>query len=239
VTIFVSTGKPKVTVPDVRGETLTDASAKLNEQHLIADPHPVFSATAPAQTVVGQAPAGGEQVFTNTKVRLNYSQGPHLVSIPNVVGSPFANAQSALKGAGFVVVRTDAPADLPKGEVVTTDPQVGTSVPKGSTVTVTVSKGPGKSEVPDVTGKQQDEARQLLQAVPFAVTIAYTPVTDPGQAGIVLAEDPPAGTKAKQGTVVTISVGQLVAPTTTATTPTTTTTTTTATTTTPTTTTTP
>jgi beta-lactam-binding protein with PASTA domain len=65
------------------------------------------------------------------------------------------------------------------------------------------------------------------------------PVTDPGQDGIVLAQDPPANSKAKQGTAVTISVGQLVAPTTTTPTTASTTTTTTTTPTTTTTTTTP
>ena len=217
MTIFVSTGKPKVTVPDVRGLTLSDAITKLNAQNLNADPHDVYSATAPAQTVVGQAPAGGEQVFTNTKVRLNVSQGPHLISIPNVVGTPFANAQSSLKGAGFVVVRKDAPADQPKGEVVATDPQTGTSAAKGSTVTVTVSKGPATSQVPDVTGRQQNDAAKMLQAAGFAVTIVMEPVTDPSQDGIVLSENPAGNTKAKQGTAVTITVGQLSTPTTTTT----------------------
>jgi serine/threonine-protein kinase len=78
--------------------------------------------------------------------------------------------------------------------------------------------------VPDVTGRQQDEARQLLQSSGFAVTIEYTPVTDPGQDGVVLAEQPHAATKARAGSAVTITVGQLVTPTptTTATIPTTT-----------------
>ena len=233
VTIFVSTGKPQVRVPDVRNKTLSDAITALNDVHLDADPHDVHSPTAPVGIVVGQSPAGGELVFTNTKVRLNVSQGPTLVSIPNVVGSPYANAQSQLEGAGFNVVRKDSPSSQPKGEVVTTDPQVGSSVAKGSTVTVTVSSGPGTAAVPDVTGSQQNDAAKILQANGFAVTIVMEPVTDPSQDGIVLAQDPPANTKAKQGTAVTISVGQLVAPTTTSTTTTTTTTTTATTTTTP------
>jgi eukaryotic-like serine/threonine-protein kinase len=239
VTIVVSTGKPKVTVPDVRNKTLSDAISALNDVHLDGDVHDVHSPTAPVGVVVGQSPAGGVQVFTNTKVRLNVSQGPTLVSIPNVVGSPYANAQSQLEGAGFNVVRKDAPSNQPKGEVVTTDPQVGSSVAKGSTVTVTVSSGPGTAAVPDVTGSQKNDAAKILQSNGFAVTIVMEPVTDPGQDGIVLAQDPPANSKAKQGTAVTISVGQLVAPTTTTPTTASTTTTTTTTPTTTTTTTTP
>ena len=70
---------------------------------------------------------------------------------------------------------------------------------------------------------------QRVLAVTFLVTIVFEDVTDPGQDGLVLAEDPHAGTKARHGTSVMITVGRLVAqpppPTTTAATTTTSTTT--------------
>jgi serine/threonine-protein kinase len=241
VTIFVSTGKERVTVPDVRHLTLNDAIARLIDVHLNPDPHDVYS-SAPISTVVGQAPAGGERVLAHSKVRLNVSQGPKQVTVPNVVGTPFPNAQSALEGAGFGVVRKDEASDQPKGEVTATDPQGGASARQGTKVTVTVSKGPATAQVPDVTGRLQAEAVTLLQQAGFLVTIVKQDVTDPSQDGLVLAEDPHAGKKAQQGASVTITVGQLVQqppPTTTAVTTTTPPTTTTTTTTTPATTTTP
>jgi len=229
VTIYVSTGKQKVTVPDVRHLTLSDAIARLNDVHLQSNPHNVYS-SAPVSTVVRQAPAPNTTAVAGQTVQLYVSRGPRLVAIPSVVGQPFLNAQSALEGAGFVVVRQNAPSDLPKGEVVSTNPQ-GTAAP-GSKITVTVSQGPTASQVPDVTEQQQADAVSLLQAAGFAVTIMPTPVTDPSQAGIVLRESPPQGSKAKPGSSVTIYVGQLVQQTTTASTTTTPATTTTSTTTT-------
>jgi serine/threonine-protein kinase len=223
VTIFVSTGKQRVTVPDVRRLTLNDAIARLNDVHLNPDVKDIYS-SAPVSTVVGQAPAGGEKVLAHSKVRLNVSQGPKQITIPNVVGTPFPNAQSALEGAGFGVVRKDESSDQPKGEVTATDPQGGTTARQGTKVTVTVSKGPATAEVPDVTGRLRSDATQLLQAGGFLVTILFEDVTDPSQDGLVLAEDPHAGTKARHGASVTITVGRLVAPPppTTTTTPTTT-----------------
>ena len=209
VTIFVSTGKERVTVPDVRHLPLNDAIARLNDVHLNPDVHDVYS-SAPVSTVVGQAPAGGEKVLAHSKVRLNVSQGPKQVTVPNVVGTPFPNAQSALEGAGFGVVRKDEASDQPKGEVTATDPQGGTSARQGTKVTVTVSKGPATAQVPDVTGRLQSEAVTLLQQAGFLVTIVKQDVTDPSQDGLVLAEDPHAGKKAQQGASVTITVGQLV-----------------------------
>jgi eukaryotic-like serine/threonine-protein kinase len=211
VTIFVSTGKQRVTVPDVRRLTLNDAIARLNDVHLNPDVKDIYS-SAPVSTVVGQAPAGGEKVLAHSKVRLNVSQGPKQITIPNVVGTPFPNAQSALEGAGFGVVRKDESSDQPKGEVTATDPQGGTTARQGTKVTVTVSKGPATAEVPDVTGRLRSDATQLLQAGGFLVTILFEDVTDPSQDGLVLAEDPHAGTKARHGASVTITVGRLVAP---------------------------
>ncbi|HZQ66487.1 MAG TPA: Stk1 family PASTA domain-containing Ser/Thr kinase [Gaiellaceae bacterium] len=209
VTIFVSTGKQKVSVPDVRHLPLNDAIARLNDVHLNPDVHEVYS-SAPVSTVVGQAPGAGESVLVDSKVRLNVSQGPKQISIPNVVGTPFPNAQSALEGAGFTVVRVNAASDQPKGEVVSTDPLGGTNARQGSKVTVTVSTGPATSQVPNVTGRQQTEAVTLMQQAGFVVTIVKQDVTDPSQDGLVLAQDPRPGRKAQHGDSVTITVGNLV-----------------------------
>ena len=111
----------RVTVPDVRHLTLNEAIARLNDVHLSPDVHDVYSSAA-VSTIVGQAPKAGLKVLANSKVRLNVSQGPKQISIPSVVGTPFPNAQSALEGAGFTVVRSDESSDQPKGEVIATDP---------------------------------------------------------------------------------------------------------------------
>jgi len=154
-------------------------------------------------------------------VHINVSRGPKSIPVPDVTGQPFANAKSALEGQGFVVQRTDTPSDQPKGQVVAENPQAGTEVPKGSTVTLSVSSGPATSPVPDVTGMNQSDAESTLTGAGFTPTVVYQQVSDPGSDGIVLDETPKPNSKAKQGTVVTITVGQLVTPTTTPTTPTT------------------
>jgi serine/threonine-protein kinase len=220
VSIFVSTGKQKVPVPDLRKLNLNDAISRLNDVHLTPSVHDVFN-SAPLSTVVRQSPAPNTQVLVDTPVQVYVSQGPQQISVPNVVGQPFQNAQSALEGAGFTVVRKNAPSSSPKGEVSSTDPVPGATAAKNSKVVVTVSQGPGTSQVPDVTGQQQADAQKILQDAGFAVAIMYTPVTDPSQAGVVLSENPVQGTPEKAGTSVTITVGQLAQQTTTSSTTTT------------------
>jgi serine/threonine-protein kinase len=126
-----------------------------------------------------------------------------------VTGQPFANAKSALEGAGFVVTRADVASDQPQGVVVQEDPPQGTPEPTGTTVTVSVSKGPAAEQIPDVTGETLSTAEQTLTSSQLTPAIVYVPVTDPSQDGIVQTEDPAGGAPAKVGETVTLEVGQL------------------------------
>jgi serine/threonine-protein kinase len=221
VTIFVSTGKPKVKVPDVRSHPFADAVSLLAAAGLKPKIRWLYS-DAPENTVTAQSPAPGDSVIKGSVVHINVSRGAKPVQVPDVTGQPFANAAGALKGAGFVVARADIDSDQPKGTVVAMEPTAGTAVPKGSKITLSVSKGPATSQVPDVFGQNQLDAVQLLRGAGFKIAVVPQDVTDPSQDGVVLDESPPAGTPLKPGAIVTITVGHLVGsgttPTTTATT---------------------
>jgi len=220
VTLTISTGVPKTIVPEVRGQKLADALQLLYAAGLTPKVGYVYS-LQPADVVVGQAPAPKTTVPKSTLVHINVSRGPKPVSVPDVTGQPFANANSALRGQGFTVVRTDINSTQPKGTVVSTDPPPGASVPNGSKITVTVSKGPGQTQIPDVTSQNQSDATKILKDAGFAVGVVYQPVTDPGSDGIVISQNPVGGQQGTRGETVVITVGQLTQSTTTITTATT------------------
>ena len=145
-----------------------------------------------------------------TTIHINVSKGLKPVAIPDETGQPFAAARSALKGLGFTVVKATAQSPtVPKGQVVSEDPQPGTQAPAGSTVTVTVSTGPGTTPVPDVSGQTTADATTILQQAGFVVSVQPTPVTDPSLDGSVISQDPIGGNPAAPGSLVTITVGQL------------------------------
>ncbi len=243
VTLTVSTGVPKTTVPALVNLPLGQAETTLENEGLHWSVHNVSSSTVEVGSVTASSPPKGQLVPVGTTVRLNVSTGPKTVGVPSVVGEQYASAQSALQGAGFKVTRSDVANAAPVDQVVAQSPGAGSSASPGSTITLSVSTGPQESAVPSVTGDDQSQATQLLQTAGFTVPVVQQDVTDPTQDGIVLNQSPASGTKLKQGAAVTITVGHLVtappANTTTASTSTTATTTpvtpTTATTTTPTT----
>jgi eukaryotic-like serine/threonine-protein kinase len=208
ITLTVSTGKPKVTVPDVRNRSVTDAVTALAQIGL--NPH-VVRIYSPAQpdTVTGQFPSPGDKIVKGTSVRINVSRGAKPVPVPDVRDQPYANAKSALEGRGFVVSRVDIQSDKAEGVVAAEDPPPGTPVDKGSTITLSVSKGPATTQVPDVRNQDQATAESLLTGAGLTPAVTFVPVTDPSQDGIVISQNPAANSDAKSGEVVIINVGQL------------------------------
>jgi serine/threonine-protein kinase len=218
VTVFISNGKPKTTVPDVVGKNIADAIAALTQAHLKYQVYEINS-DRPPNTVTAIEPGGGAVVLWNTPIRVNVSKGPKPVAVPSVVGQPFANAVGALQGAGFAVKRQDVASDQPKDTVVASDPAGGAAVAPGSIVTLSVSKGPKSTAVPDVTSYSQTDAQATLESAGFQVVVTLNPTTDPALDGVVISQNPGGGTQAKPNSKVEIIVGQLSAaapPTTTA-----------------------
>ena len=160
-------------------------------------------------------------------MHINVSRGAKPVPVPDVTGQPYANAKSALEGQGFSRrARRHPVRPGRKGVVVAEDPPPGTSVSKGAKITLSVSKGPATTQVPDVTGQNQADAEAILTGAGLTADGDLRPGhrPEPGRDRQSRRTRPPAR-DAKTGEVVTIHVGQLRGrPAATATTTTTTTT---------------
>jgi serine/threonine-protein kinase len=208
VTIVVSTGVPKTTVPDVVGLDYADAVDKLNEFNLNARKREVFS-KKPEGQVVSQNPRADEVVPEDSTVVLKVSKGQATANVPDVIGQSESSATDTLQAAGFKVQSVQSPCDSqPAGFVCAQSPDGGTEATKGSTVTITVSSGPSSTTVPNVVGEQKETAQDDLQNAGFKVKVMNVPVSDPTQDNVVQDQDPNGGESAPKGSKVTIYVGQ-------------------------------
>jgi serine/threonine-protein kinase len=212
VTIYSSAGPPQTQVPSVIGEPFDQAVSDLHAANLKAKITRVDN-SAPQDQVLAQTPKAGAKVDQGSNVTLKVSNGPQPVIVPNVVGSNFASANSQLLGAGFAVRRKDVESDQPKDTIVGQSPNAGTYQAPGATITLSVSKGPTTSTVPDVTSLSQSDAIAQLRASGFKVQVVTQPVNDPNQDGIVQTQDPTG--EAPPGSTVTIAVGKFTGTTTT------------------------
>ena len=132
------------------------------------------------------------------------------VTLPNVTGQPFGQAESTLNASQLQVVRQDV-NDTSRGEVVLVQvPDPGTSVPSNSVVTLIVGQDPPQSEatvdVPNVIGRQWSDAEQLLTSLQLQVARQEVSVMIQGEA--VLGQVPDPGTSVPRDSVVTLIVGQ-------------------------------
>jgi serine/threonine-protein kinase len=208
VTIIVSTGVPKTTVPNVVGMDYADAVDALEEVNLDAKRREVFSKKRVGR-VVGQEPPAGEVVPEGTQVVLRVSKGLETVAVPDVLDQSEESARSELEAAGFTVSVVEAASDTtPEGLVSAQNPDPGTQAAKGSAVTITVSTGPSTAEVPNVVGQQREAAVDDLEEAGFDVNVETVPVTDPTQDNVVQDQDPDGGSQAESGSTVTIFVGE-------------------------------
>ncbi len=207
VTIWVSTGPPKVEVPDVRGRQEKEAVATLQEAGL--EPKVFHVPGGTAGEVTATDPAPGQMVVKGSTVRVNVATGPKPVPVPQVVGESFPTAATDLQQLGFNVNPHFVEDSAPANQVIRQDPAPGESAPRGSTINLWVSKGPPLVAVPDVVGQSQDVATQMLTAAGFKVQSQPLDVTDPAQDGLVQSQTPTGGAQAPQGSTVTIVVGRL------------------------------
>src|SRR6185436_5497829 len=96
-------------------------------------------------------------------VTIIVSSGPGNATVPGVVGDKQADAEKAVKDAGFKTdVRKETSDTVKKGRVISTQPGENTQLEKGRTVVLVVSQGPEKVSVPDVVGDKEDGARSTL-----------------------------------------------------------------------------
>ena len=163
VTILVSSGKPKVTVPSLVGKSRDAAVAELTRLQL--EPNVVqVSSSQQANQVTAQNPKPGVVVVAGSSVRINVSSGPRPVAVPSVIGQSYDSAAAQLQSAGFTVGRVDVDSNQPAGQVVDQSPPGNSTASKGSSVTLSVSKGPTTVTVPDVSLQTGPDARATLTA---------------------------------------------------------------------------
>ena len=205
----VSAQAGQVEVPDIVGKTLQDAEEMLRNSGLQYQLEPQES-NEEANKVLDQKPDAGEFVDSNSRVTIYYSKGDaNSVAIPNVTNYAQADAEKALTDLGLVVgvVTQQASSTVDKGNVISTDPVVGSSVDKGSTVNIVISTGSDEDVVvPNLVGKKEAAAVEMLTKAGLSANdITYMP-SDTVEKGKVISQDVAVGSMVASGSTVPFTV---------------------------------
>ena len=170
----------------------------------------VNSDTIDAGLAVSTDPGEGTSVLLGSTVTVHFSSGSAMVNVPDVSGQSQADARTAITDAGLTVgdVTTEDSTEVASGAVIRTDPVAGTSVERGSSVSLVVSSG--KTTVPSVVGLSQEEAQSAITAAGLTYNSSTVEETtdDESKDGqyLVTAVDPSEGSSVDANSSVTLTV---------------------------------
>ncbi len=135
-------------------------------------------------------------------------------TVPRVTGLTAQAAQAQLESEGLEVAFGDEQYNeiVKAGEVISSDPEQGAEVGSGSTVTLTVSKGPERYDVPDVVGESLGRAKKMINKRNLAVGDIARKYSDTIETGIVISAKPDVGTSVSPDTRVDLVVSKGLPP---------------------------
>ncbi|MCW2620215.1 MAG: spk, partial [Modestobacter sp.] len=197
-------------VPDLLNQDKDTAIGMLQEAGL--DPkfgQEQFSETVPAGAVISAEPATGE-LIRGSDVQLVISKGAERFQVdPGLVGQPLDAVQTALSALPIGQTTTDQFSDdVDQGSVIGFDPQPGTDLKRGDTVTIVVSSGRAPVAVPNVVGQSPDAAQDTLEQLGFTVARDAGRSADVGKGQVMAVTPGPGADPQRYGSTVTITVSE-------------------------------
>ena len=200
VGLILSKGQERILIPRLNGLTPDVASAQLSSLGLtVGEINEIFDMKIAAGYVIATEPKETIAVKRKTIVNLIVSKGIEQISLQSYVGKGGEQALSELTEMGFDVDAEYKFSDsVFKGQVISQSPEKMESIGKGSKIDLTISKGPEFVFVPNVLGKNKNDASLDLENLGLRVKIKGS--------GKVNNISPAIGAKVKQGAVITLTL---------------------------------
>jgi serine/threonine-protein kinase len=198
-----------VDVPPLAGLSVEQGRGLLEPRGLllVLDGERVDDRVAPG-TLTEQHPLGGSRLRRGDEVHASLARAGALPTVPKLAGLTVEAAHGALEQARLRAGKaTEAPSDsTPRGQVITSAPAAGVELKPDSLVDLTVSSGPATQPVPSVVGKRLSAAKGLLQKAGFAVGGTRYGSNDDYDQGVVIGQNPPAGSQASPGVKIDLVI---------------------------------
>ncbi|WFE41479.1 Stk1 family PASTA domain-containing Ser/Thr kinase [Micromonospora sp. WMMD998] len=195
--------------PQLVSLTKADAEAQAERAGFTlryADPR--YDEQVPKDTVLGQTPGSAARIVKGGTITLTLSLGPERLPVPDVVGKDYELAQAELTDAKLAPAKGSSRYDdaLPAGVVLATDPKVGTVVKPGSKVTLILSKGRAPVTVPNLVGKNLNDARSILGKLGLNPEENFKDSDKPKDE--ILGQSPADGTGVEKGAKVKLEISK-------------------------------
>lgn len=205
--------KTEVKVPKLVGMTQKDAEKALKVKGLkLKVTAKKESAEYEEGYIISQDPKDGSKVKKESVVNVVVSSGKveEEIEVQDVSGKTQDEARDILEEAGFVVAvssQFETSSEFDQDEVIRTTPKAGTKAKKGSEVTLIISSGEDKPEIPNLLGKTESNAGSILSGMDINYTTekVYNEKYPEGQ---VCYQSKKAGTRVERGSSITLQISK-------------------------------
>ncbi len=199
-------GAEYVTMPIVNGKTVDQARSSLSDLGVYSEVEYQESDTEAGQ-VIGTTAAAGESILKGSTVTLTVSAGPRAVEVPSVEGLTVDKAENNLRSLGFVVTKVEEYSEeVAENTVISQVPASGTSAPKGTNITVTVSKGKNKVWVPVLVGHTEQDGTAIALEAGLEIGEVTNDFNEEYEEGIIFYQSYSYGSYVDPGTRLDIKV---------------------------------
>jgi eukaryotic-like serine/threonine-protein kinase len=211
VAVRVAVRAREVSVPELAGRSVNDASARLEELGLTlrVDDNQRPDPKVPAGHILQQDPAPGIRVRRARSVRVWVSAGEVATTVPDLVGQTERTAQMRLQQDGLTLaaVAEIRSHDYAAEAVVAQEPAASV---KGDRVALLVNRG-GRTSMyvmPDLIGVDGERAAEFLRRKGFRVALAGAQPYPGVPAGVVLRQTPAGGFQIAPGDAIALEVSR-------------------------------
>jgi len=200
-----------ITLEDLSGMSFSDAEKKLSDAGLVLKENGTKSSDEYDEgEIIEQDPKAGTKLKKGDTVSVIVSTGEakEQVTVPDVKGIDEESAVSHLESRGFKVNKEYSYSDtVGSGEVFAQDPKANTKAGKGDTVTIQISQGGERVQVPNVKGSSLADAKSALSSAGLKYNESEE-YSDSVSEGNIISQSVAAGEYVTRGSSVTIVVSK-------------------------------
>ncbi|MFI0238412.1 Stk1 family PASTA domain-containing Ser/Thr kinase [Streptomyces sp. NPDC016845] len=204
ITVRMSTGAPKVVVPDVQGLSFDEAEKMLNAKGFTNIKKETEESERTPGKVIDQDPKGDAKVEKGVEITLTVATEKATTTVPNVSGGNLTcdQATAQLQASNLKASCTEEEnATVEEGKVFSQNLGAGTTADPGSTVQLKFAKAPQQLQVPgDLAGKKLKDVQQQLSGMGLQVQVSGSS----DENATVVTSQPAPNSTVKKGDTVTL-----------------------------------
>ncbi|GAA3083398.1 Stk1 family PASTA domain-containing Ser/Thr kinase [Streptomyces rectiviolaceus] len=203
ISVTVSSGSPKITVPDVKGLTYAKAKEQLTDKGFTDVQKETEESDQTPGIVTAQDPKGDTEAEKSETITLTVAEEAAKSVVPDVTGKTCDEAKTQLESNNLTGVCEEEESDsVEAGKVISQSLAPQSEADPGSTVTLKVAKAAEQATVPALTGQKLKDARKAIEDAGLTVGTITGPQEDDA---LVVLSDPPANQQVAPDTAINLT----------------------------------